>query len=186
MKMKQHIIGIFTTVCLTVSLFIFLDLPNLNEKIDIDFINMQKTIDYTVDKDSKCSLHSKEMSKAVVNIIYGLPTESSLEEIKMSQINFPNGWAYILGGCIFFDGKKEKAITYQCQSCVEAQEFWLKYYRWFTNLENLSEKGVEYEILEEIFNKINWNSSTTDKNDFIKKVFSRAYERFGVCSTEKQ
>ena len=103
----------------------------------------------------------------------------------MSQINFPNGWAYILGGCIFFDGKKEKAITYQCQSCVEAQEFWLKYYRWFTNLENSSEKGVEYEILEEIFNKINWNSSTTDKNDFIKKVFSRAYERFSVRSTEK-
>jgi hypothetical protein len=132
MKMKQHIIGIFTTVCLTVSLFIFLDLPNLNEKIDIDFINMQKTIDYTVDKDSKCSLHSKEMSKNVVNIIYGLLTESSselLEEMKMSQTNFPNGWAPILGGCIFFDGKKEKAITYQCQSCVEAQEIWFVEYR---------------------------------------------------------
>ena len=112
--------------------------------------------------------------------------EFFLEEIKMSQTNFPNGWAYILGGCIFFDGKKEKAITYQCQSCVEAQEFWLRYYRWFTNLENLSEKGIEYEILEEIFNKTNWNSSTTDKNDFIKKVFSRAYERFSVRSTEKQ
>ena len=34
--MKQHIIGIFTTVCLTVSLFMFLGSPNLNEKIDID------------------------------------------------------------------------------------------------------------------------------------------------------
>ena len=127
--MKQYIIGIFTTVCLTVSLFIFLDLPNLNEKIDIDFINMQKTTDYTVDKDSKCSLHSKEMSRNVVNIVYGLPTRFFLEEIKMSQTNFPNVGAYILGGCIFFDGKKEKAITYQCQSCVEAQEFWFVEYR---------------------------------------------------------
>ena len=127
--MKQHIIGIFTTVCLTVSLFIFLDSPNLNEKIDIDFINMQKTTDYTVDKDSKCSLHSKEMSRNVVNIVYGLPTGFFLEEIKMSQTNFPNVGAYILGGCIFFDGKKEKAITYQCQSCVEAQEIWFVEYR---------------------------------------------------------
>ena len=183
--MKQYFIGIFTTVCLTASVFMPMGSKSLNDKIDIDFINMQKTIDLTVAKDSKCLLQSKEMSKAVVNIFYGLPTLSFLEEIKMSQTNFPNGWAPILGGCIFFDGKKEKAITYQCQSCVEAQEFWLKYYRWFTNLENSSEKGVEYEILEEIFNKINWNSSTTDKNDFIKKVFSRAYERFGVCSTEK-
>ena len=37
MKMKQHIIGIFTTVCLTVSLFIFLDSPNLNEKMENKF-----------------------------------------------------------------------------------------------------------------------------------------------------
>ena len=122
----------------------------------------------------------------MVNIIYGLPSERLFEEIKMSKTRFPNGRAKLLGGCVIRDGKIEKAITYQCQSCVEAQEFWLKYYRWFTNLENSSEKGVEYEILEEIFNKINWNSSTTDKNDFIKKVFSRAYERFSVCSTEKQ
>ena len=127
--MKQHIIGIYTTVCLTVSLFMFLGSPNLNEKNDIDFINMKKTTDLTVDKDSKCSLHSKEMSKAVVNIIYGLPTESFLEEIKMSQTNFPNVAPYILWVCIFFDGKKEKAITYQCQSCVEAQEIWLVEYR---------------------------------------------------------
>ena len=53
MKMKQHIIGIFTTVCLTVSLFMFLGSPNFNEKNDIDFINMQKTVDLTVDKDSE-------------------------------------------------------------------------------------------------------------------------------------
>ena len=127
--MKQYITGIFSTVCLTASVFMFMGSQNLNEKIDIDFINMQKTIDYTVDKDSKCSLHSKDMSKNVVNIVYGLPTGFFLEEIKMSQTNFPNVGAYILGGCIFFDGKKEKAITYQCQSCVEAQEIWFVEYR---------------------------------------------------------
>ena len=132
MKMKQHIIGIFTTVCLTVSLFIFLDSPNLNEKIDIDFINMQKTIDLTVDKDSECSLHSKEMSKTVVNIIYGLPPSWVFEEMKMIQISFPNGRARFLGGC-FNDGQKEKVITYQCQSCVEAQNVWLEKYWKNTN-----------------------------------------------------
>ena len=127
--MKQHIIGIFTTVCLTVSLFMFMGSQNLNEKIDIDFINMQKTIDLTVDKDSECSLHSKGMSKTVVNIIYGLPSERLFEEIKMNQTSFPNGRAKLLGGCIIVDGQKEKAITYQCQSCVEAQEIWFVEYR---------------------------------------------------------
>ena len=125
--MKQHIIGIFTTVCLTVSLFIFLDSPNLNEKIDIDFINMQKTIDLTVAKDSKCLLHSKEMSKTVINIFYGLPPSWVFEEMKIFQISFPNGRARFLGGC-FNEGQKEKLITYQCQSCVEAQEIWLVQY----------------------------------------------------------
>ena len=81
--MKQLIIGIFTTVCLTVSLFMFFSSPNLNEKNDIDFINMQKTIDLTVVKDSKCSLHSKEMSKTVINIFYGLPPFWLFEEMKI-------------------------------------------------------------------------------------------------------
>ena len=130
--MKQYITGIFTTVCLTVSLFIFLDLPNLNEKIDIDFINMQKTIDLTVAKDSKCSLHSKEMSKTVINIFYGLPPFWVFEEMKIFQISFPNGRARFLGGC-FNDGQKEKFITYQCQSCVEAQNVWLEKYWEYTN-----------------------------------------------------
>ena len=40
--MKQYFIGIFTTVCLTASVFMFMGSQNLNEKIDIDFINMQK------------------------------------------------------------------------------------------------------------------------------------------------
>ena len=131
--MKQYIIGIFTTVCLTVSLFMFLGSPNLNEKIDIDFINMQKTVDLTVDKDSECSLHSKEMSKTVINIFYGLPPSWVFEEMKMIQISFPNGRARLLGGCFVDDGQKEKAITYQCQSCVEAQNVWLEKYWEYNN-----------------------------------------------------
>ena len=126
--MKQYITGIFTTVCLTASVFMFMGSQNLNEKIDIDFINMQKTVDLTVNKDSECSLHSKGMSKTVVNIIYGLPSERLFEEIKMSKTRFPNGRAKLLGGCVIVDGQIEKAITYQCHSCVEAQEIWLVQY----------------------------------------------------------
>ena len=95
--MKQYFIGIFTTVCLTASVFMPMDSKNMNDKIDIDFINMQKTIDLTVAKDSKCSLHSKEMSKTVINIFYGLPPSWVFEEMKMIQISFPNGRARLLG-----------------------------------------------------------------------------------------
>ena len=131
--MKQYFIGIFTTVCLTASVFMPMGSKNLNDKIDIDFINMQKTIDLTVAKDSKCLLHSKEMSKTVINIFYGLPPSWVFEEMKMIQISFPNGRARLLGGCFVDDGQKEKAITYQCQSCVEAQNVWLEKYWEYTN-----------------------------------------------------
>ena len=130
--MKQYFIGIFTTVCLTASVFMPMGSKSLNDKIDIDFINMQKTIDLTVAKDSKCLLHSKEMSKTVINIFYGLPPFWVFEEMKIFQISFPNGRARFLGGC-FNDGQKEKLITYQCQSCVEAQNVWLEKYWKYTN-----------------------------------------------------
>ena len=47
-----------------------------------------------------------------------------------------------------------------------------------TNLENSSEEEVEYEILEELFNKIDLNSLTTDKCDYLKKKFSNAYRQY--------
>ena len=133
--MKQYITGFFPTVCLIASVFMFMGSQNLNEKIDIDFINMQKTVDLTVDKDSECSLHSKGMSKTVVNIIYGLPSERLFEEIKMSKTRFPNGRAKLLGGCVIRDGQIEKAIIYQCQSCVEVQNVWFEKY-WKTLTDN--------------------------------------------------
>ena len=47
-----------------------------------------------------------------------------------------------------------------------------------TNLENSSEEEVEYEILEELFNKMNLNSLTTDKYDYLRKKFSNAYKQY--------
>ena len=47
-----------------------------------------------------------------------------------------------------------------------------------TNLENSSEEEVEYEILEELFNKMDLNSLTTDKCDYLKKKFSNAYKQY--------
>ena len=47
-----------------------------------------------------------------------------------------------------------------------------------TNLENSSEEEIEYEILEELFDKMNLNSLTTDKYDYIKKKYSKAYEQY--------
>ena len=47
-----------------------------------------------------------------------------------------------------------------------------------TNLENSSEEEIEYEILEELFNKIDLNSLTTDKCDYLKKKFSKAYRQY--------
>ena len=82
--------------------------------------------DYTVGRDSKCSLHSLEMSKTGVDIVYGLQNESELREQKIIETSFPNGRDYISGGCVVWSGMDEKAIIYLCTSCVEIRDKWLE------------------------------------------------------------
>ena len=82
--------------------------------------------DYTVGRDSKCMLHSLEMSKTEVDIVYGLQNESELREQKIIETSFPNGRDYISGGCVVWSGMDVKAIIYLCTSCVEVRNKWLE------------------------------------------------------------
>ena len=82
--------------------------------------------DYTVGRDSKCSLHSLEMNRTEVDISYGKPNESQEREMKIVGTNFPNGRNYISGGCVVWSGMDVKAIIYLCTSCVEVRNKWLE------------------------------------------------------------
>ena len=82
--------------------------------------------DYTVGRDSKCSLHSLEMNRTEVDIAYGRPNESQLREMKIKETSFPNGRDYISGGCVVWSGMDVKAIIYLCTSCVEVRNKWLE------------------------------------------------------------
>ena len=82
--------------------------------------------DYTVGRDSKCSLHSLEMNRTEVDISYGKPNESKEREMKIVGTNFPNGRNYISGGCVVWSGMDVKAIIYLCPSCVEVRNKWLE------------------------------------------------------------
>ena len=82
--------------------------------------------DYTVGRDSKCSLHSLEMNRTEVDISYGKPNESKEREMKIVGTNFPNGRNYISGGCVVWSGMDIKAIIYLCPSCVEVRNKWLE------------------------------------------------------------
>ena len=82
--------------------------------------------DYTVGRDSKCSLHSLEMNRTEVDISYGKPNESKEREMKIVGTNFPNGRNYISGGCVVWSGMDLKAIIYLCSSCVEIRDKWLE------------------------------------------------------------
>ena len=84
------------------------------------------TRDYTVGRDSKCSLHSLEMNRTEVDISYGKPNESKEREMKIVGTNFPNGRNYISGGCVVWSGMDVKAIIYLCPSCVEVRNKWLE------------------------------------------------------------
>ena len=82
--------------------------------------------DYTVGRDSKCMLHSLEMNRTEVDIVYGLQNESELREQKIIETSFPNGRDYISGGCVVWSGMDVKAIIYLCPSCVEVRNKWLE------------------------------------------------------------
>ena len=82
--------------------------------------------DYTVGRDSKCSLHSLEMNRTEVDIVYGLRNESELREMGIDYNSFPNGRDYISGGCVVWSGMDVKAIIYLCSSCVEIRDKWLE------------------------------------------------------------
>ena len=82
--------------------------------------------DYTVGRDSKCSLHSLEMNRTEVDIVYGLRNESELREMGIDYKSFPNGRDYISGGCVVWSGMDVKAIIYLCTSCVEVRYKWIE------------------------------------------------------------
>ena len=102
--------------------------------------------DYTVGRDSKCSLHSLEMNRTEVDISYGKPNESKEREMKIVGTNFPNGRNYILGGCVVWSGMDVKAIIYLCSSCVEIRDKWLEK----NSMEQIWDDRVRKMILSDI------------------------------------
>ena len=82
--------------------------------------------DYTVGRDSKCMLHSLEMNRTEVDIVYGLRNESELREMGIDYKSFPNGRDYISGGCVVWSEMDVNAVIYLCPSCVEVRNKWLE------------------------------------------------------------
>ena len=127
---------IFTQVILLSSLFVPLSDHNANmdkmpESQSEEYQLVKElldntTPDYTVSRGSKCSLHSLEMNKTEVDIVYGLRNESERREMGIDYKSFPNGRDYISGGCVVWSGMDVKAIIYLCASCVEVRNKWLE------------------------------------------------------------
>ena len=123
---KKILSDLFTIVCLTGCLFISIGAQNAKE-YQLVMKSLDNTSpDYTVGRDSKCSLHSLEMNRTEVDISYGKPNESKEREMKIVGTNFPNGRNYISGGCVVWSGMDVKAIIYLCPSCVEVRNKWLE------------------------------------------------------------
>ena len=132
----QTLPKIFTCVILFASFFVVLGAKNtIMDEMTEDLIQGNQFVkklpdktppDYTVDKNSKCSLHSLEMNRTEVDISYGKPNESKEREMKIVGTNFPNGRNYILGGCVVWSGMDIKANIYLCPSCVEVRNKWLE------------------------------------------------------------
>ena len=117
---------VITIVCLVTNLFVSINAQNTEESQLVMKLLDNTSPDYTVGRDSKCSLHSLEMNRTEVDISYGKPNESKEREMKIVGTNFPNGRNYISGGCVVWSGMDVKAIIYLCPSCVEVRNKWLE------------------------------------------------------------
>ena len=117
---------IITIVCLVTNLFVFINAQNTEESQLVMKLLDNTSPDYTVGRDSKCMLHSLEMNRTEVDIVYGLRNESELREMGIDYKSFPNGRDYISGGCVVWSGMDVKAIIYLCTSCVEVRNKWLE------------------------------------------------------------
>ena len=115
---------IITIVCLVTNLFVFINAQNTEESQLVMKLLDNTSPDYTVGRDSKCSLHSLEMNRTEVDIAYGKPNESQLREMKIKETSFPNGRDYILGGCVIWSEMDVNAVIYLCPSCVEVRNKW--------------------------------------------------------------
>ena len=117
---------VITIVCLVTNLFVSINAQNTEESQLVMKLLDNTSPDYTVGRDSKCMLHSLEMNRTEVDIVYGLRNESELREMGIDYKSFPNGRDYISGGCVVGDKMDVKAIIYLCTSCVEVRNKWLE------------------------------------------------------------
>ena len=117
---------VITIVCLVTNLFVSINAQNTEESQLVMKLLDNTSPDYTVGRDSKCMLHSLEMNRTEVDIVYGLRNESELREMGIDYKSFPNGRDYISGGCVVWSGMDVKAIIYLCTSCVEVRNKWLE------------------------------------------------------------
>ena len=117
---------VITIVCLVTNLFVSINAQNTEESQLVMKLLDNTSPDYTVGRDSKCSLHSLEMNRTEVDIVYGLRNESELREMGIDYNSFPNGRDYISGVCVVWSGMDVKAIIYLCTSCVEVRNKWLE------------------------------------------------------------
>jgi hypothetical protein len=92
--------------------------------------NKSKIRDMTIGKDSKCSIHSIEMVKLKVPILYGLIEISESDEIEAEKNTFTNGRVLIEGGLI--KQKETEALVYICPKCATLYAQW-----WICNKEKL-------------------------------------------------
>ena len=69
-------------------------------------------------KDSKCSVHGKELIEKEVPVFYGIPTpDSNIFEI---DSKFPHHRLWSIGGCVVSDDSPETEIGLVCSDCHDA------------------------------------------------------------------
>ena len=82
------------------------------------------TRDYTKGVSEICPVHKIKMTKASIDVVYGLPTESLFEESQIDEKKFPFAQQFVLGGCVI--GENIDVTVFHCSKCIKARKLWLK------------------------------------------------------------
>lgn len=88
-----------------------------------------------------CPVHGIKMERVNLRVVYGMPSKSEFEEMRVGKSIFPHGRDYVLAGCVVTSEKSRKGFI--CPECVKARGAWIASQGRWDKLSRASQASLE-------------------------------------------
>jgi hypothetical protein len=88
-----------------------------------------------------CPVHGIKMERVKLRVVYGMPSELEVEEMRVGKSIFPHGRDYVLAGCVVKSEKTRKGFI--CPECVKARDAWIASQGHWDKISRASQASLE-------------------------------------------